>query len=137
MADKVRRIVYYYTSVPDTPGEACRVLGILKEAGINLLAFTAFPAEASRSQVDLIPEDPAALVAVCRKAGVPLSDGKAGFLIDGADRAGAVAESLLRLADAGINVTAVDAVCAGAGRYGALLWVKPASVEAAARALGA
>src|SRR5712691_10478272 len=29
------------------------------------------------------------------------------------------------LAEAKINVTAIDAVCAGAGRYGAILWVAP------------
>jgi len=48
-----------------------------------------------------------------------------------------VAEVLKRLADAKINVTALDAVCTGGGRYGAILWVKPASFEAAAKALGA
>ena len=40
------------------------------------------------------------------------------------------------LADAKINVTAVDAVCAGQGRYGALLWVKAPDVRKAAKALG-
>lgn len=136
MGDRVRRVDYYYTSVPDTPGEAYRVLGILKEAGINLLAFSAFPAEPSRSQVDFIPEESAPFLSACRKSGISLSDRKEAFLIDGAERPGAVSESLLLLADAGVNVTAVDAVCAGAGRYGALLWVKPAAMEAAARALG-
>ena len=41
------------------------------------------------------------------------------------------------LGDAKINVTAVDAVCAGAGRYGAILWVAPRDVTRAAKALGA
>jgi hypothetical protein len=36
-----------------------------------------------------------------------------------------------------INVTAVDAVTAGAGRFGAILWVKQSDVNRAARALGA
>ena len=34
-----------------------------------------------------------------------------------------IGEMLAKLAAARINVTAVDAVCAGAGRYGAILWV--------------
>jgi hypothetical protein len=42
-----------------------------------------------------------------------------------------------KLADAGINITAIDAVAAGGGRYGAILWVKPAEVRKAAKALGA
>ena len=41
------------------------------------------------------------------------------------------------LADVGINVTAIDAVGAGAGRYGAILWVKPRDVNKAAKTLGA
>jgi hypothetical protein len=48
-----------------------------------------------------------------------------------------VAEIMGRLAAAKINVTAIDAVCAGAGRYGAILWVKPPDVARAAKALGA
>ena len=42
-----------------------------------------------------------------------------------------------KLADAKINVTAVDAACAGAGRFGAILWVEPRDVTRAARLLGA
>ena len=45
--------------------------------------------------------------------------------------------NLARLADARINVTAVDAVTAGAGRYGVILWVKPRDYARAARALRA
>ena len=43
MADQVRRVDYFYVEVPDKPGEGARVLSALKEAGINLLNFTAFP----------------------------------------------------------------------------------------------
>lgn len=62
---------------------------------------------------------------------------KTGFLIQGEDRPGAVAELIAKLAEAKINVTAYDAVAAGEGRYGALLWVKPQDVQKAARVLGA
>jgi hypothetical protein len=34
-------------------------------------------------------------------------------------------------------VTAIDAVCAGGGRYGAILWVAPRDVSKAAKLLGA
>jgi predicted amino acid-binding ACT domain protein len=62
---------------------------------------------------------------------------KSVFLVSGEDRPGAVAEIMGRLAAAKINVTAIDAVCAEAGRYGAILWVKPPDVARAAKALGA
>ncbi len=62
---------------------------------------------------------------------------KFGFLIQGNDRKGAVAQLLGTLADKKINVTAIDAVSAGAGRYAAILWVKSKDVNKAAKALGA
>ncbi|MBI2561772.1 MAG: hypothetical protein HYW08_05100 [candidate division NC10 bacterium] len=43
---------------------------------------------------------------------------------------------MARLGAAKINVTAVDAVCAGADRYGVILWVKPRDVKRAAKAIG-
>ena len=52
-------------------------------------------------------------------------------------RVGAVHRHLKRLADARINVTAADAVTAGKGRFGMILWVKAKDYGRAARALGA
>jgi hypothetical protein len=48
-----------------------------------------------------------------------------------------VHRELRKLARAGVNVTAVDAVTAGRGRFGMILWVKPRDQVKAARALGA
>ena len=59
------------------------------------------------------------------------------FLIAGDDRVGAVADAVQKLAEAGINVTAVDAACAGGGRYGGILWVAARDVARASRLLGA
>ena len=47
----------------------------------------------------------------------------------------ACAGFLGKLAAKKINVTAVDAVSAGAGRYGAILWVKARDVNRAAKTL--
>ncbi len=43
MADTIRQVDYYYATVPDKPGEGARVAGVLRDAGVNLLAFHAFP----------------------------------------------------------------------------------------------
>jgi predicted amino acid-binding ACT domain protein len=61
---------------------------------------------------------------------------KFGFLVQGDDRKGAVAGLLKILADKKINVTAVDAASAGAGRYAAILWVEPKDVNKTAKVLG-
>lgn len=137
MADTIRRMNYYYTTVADKPGEGARILGALRDAGVNLLAFSAFPEGARKSQLDFIPEDAAAFTKAAKRAGVKLSARKSGFLIQGDDRPGAIAGIAGKLAAAKINVTALDAVCAGAGRYGALLWVKAKDVRRAAKVLGA
>lgn len=136
MADEIRRVDYYYVTVPDKPGEGARILAALHEAGVNLLAFSGFPAGARKSQLDFIPEDTAAFTKAARKAGLKLSSKKSGFLVQGEDRPGAVAEIMGKLGAAGINVTAIQAVCAGAGRYGAILWVKAPDLRKAAKALG-
>jgi hypothetical protein len=136
MADTVKQVQYFYTEVSDKPGEGARLLGMLTEAGVGLLAFSGFP-HGRQAQVDFIPADPAALRAVARKAKLKLVGPKTGFLIRGEDRVGALAELMAKLAEAKINVTACDAVAAGAGQYGAILWVKPGDVQKAARMLGA
>lgn len=135
MTETIRRIDYFYIVTPNRPGEAARALATLKNARINLLAFSGFP-KGRRAQLDFIPADPAAFAKVAKKAGWKLSARKSGFLIQGEDRVGALANLLRRLADAKINVTAVDAVCGGMERYGAILWVKPPALKRAAKALG-
>jgi predicted amino acid-binding ACT domain protein len=135
MADTIRRVDYYYITVPDRPGEGARVLAVLKKARINLLAFSGFP-KGRQAQLDLIPQKPAAFLEVARMAKWKLSPRKTGFLVQGRDRVGACADFLGKLAAAKINVTAVDAVSAGAGRYGAIFWVKARDVTRAAKALG-
>jgi hypothetical protein len=137
MPDTVRRVEYFYAIVSDKPGEAARILTTLSRAGVNLTGFSGFPHGARRSQLDFIPEDPAAFTRAAKQAGLKLSKKKVGFLIQGDDHSGAMADVAAKLAGGGINVTAVDAVCAGAGRYGALLWVKAPDLRRAAKLLGA
>jgi hypothetical protein len=135
MAETIRQVDYYYTETPDKPGEGCRILDGFKAAGVNLLAFSGFP-KGRRAQLDFIPENPAAFLQAARQAKLKLSLRKSGVLIQGDDRVGVLCELLAKLAAAKINVTAVDAVCAGEGRFGAILWVKPADRKRTAKALG-
>jgi len=135
MADTISLVDYFYIETADKPGEAARALSQLKEAGVNLLAFSGFP-KGKRSQLDFIPADPGAFRAVAKTAKWKVKGPKKGFLIQGDDRIGALAELLQRLAAAKINITATDAVCAGAGRYGVILWVKSRDVKRAGKAFG-
>jgi hypothetical protein len=135
MSEAIRLADYFYTECPDRPGEAARALAQLKDAGVNLLAFSAFPV-GRRSQLDFVPEDPAAFRAVAKKARWKLTGPKKVFLIAADDRVGAVADLAAKLAAVKINITATQAAVAGAGRFGALLWVAPRDVKRAAQAFG-
>lgn len=136
MADTIRRVEYFKVAVPNRAGEGARALAALKEAGVNLLAFSGFP-RGRGAQLDFVPTDAVAFRQAARRAKWKVEGPKRAFLVAGEDRPGAVADLLARLAEAGINVTAIDATCAGEGRYGAILWVAPRDVTRAARALGA
>ena len=135
MSDTIQVVDYFYTQAPDKPGEGCRALEVLKNAGVNLLAFSGFPV-GRKSQLDFIPVDSAAFVAAAKRAKIKVSRKKSGFLLQGDDRVGAVCDTLGKLAAAKINVTAIDAVSAGMGRYGAIFWVKAKDQKRAAKALG-
>ena len=136
MADTIRTAQYFKTETPDKPGEFARALTFLREAGVNLLAFAGFP-RGRRDQLDFVPSDPGAFKAAAKVAKWKIKGPKTCFLVEGDDRPGALTDLLKRLAEARINVTAIDAVCAGAGRYGALFWVKPRDVKKVAKVLGA
>ncbi len=136
MASTVRRVEYFYVAAPNRPGVAAELLAQVQKAGLNLLAFSGFP-QGRGAQIDFVPEDPKAFRAFARQAKWPLVGPKRAFVIGGDDKPGALGRLLARLAEAKINVIAVDAAAAGKGRFGAILWVKPEDVRAAGRVLGA
>ncbi len=135
MADTIRQVEYFYVQVPHKAGEGAKALRTLKDAGVNLLAFSGFPA-GRRAQLDFIPADAAAFKSAAKASKWKVVGPKRGFLIQGDDRVGAIADVVGKLADAKINVTAIDAVSVD-GRYGALCWVAPRDAKKAARILGA
>jgi hypothetical protein len=128
MAETIRLIEYFYITASNKPGEGARALMTLKEAGVDLLAFSGFP-QGRRAQLDFVPADPAAFRQAAKQARWKVVGPKRAFLVQGEDRVGAVADVLERVATAKINVTAVDAVSAEGGRYGAILWVAPKDVK--------
>jgi hypothetical protein len=136
MADTIRKVTYFALEVSNKPGEGARVLGALANAGVNLLAFSGFPS-GRKAQLDFIPEDVAVFKNAVKAVKIKTRPQKFGFLVQGDDRKGAVADLLKMMAGKKINVTAIDAVSAGAERYAAIFWVAPKDVNKAAKALGA
>ena len=135
MAETIRRVEYFYMMVPNKPGEGAGALRVLKEAGVNLHAFSGFPV-GRRARLDFVPADLSAFKHAAKAAKWKLVGPKRGFLVQGDDRIGAVADLTGRLGDAKINVVAIDAICAN-GQYGAFVWIEPRNFKKAADALGA
>ncbi len=136
MAISIRKTAYFSMKTPNRAGQGARLLGTLAAHGVNLLAFTGFP-NAGGAQVDFIPQDVSRFTSAARKLGMKVSKRKTVFLVQGTDKAGACAAVCSKLAKAGINMVAMDAVTAGKGRFGAIFWVKRHDVARASRVLRA
>ena len=137
MADRVRKVNYCYTKVSSRAGQGAKLLDEIKKADIDMLAFSGFPAGGGKSQLDFVTNDMTALRRLAREKGWRLSKNKKGFLVQGPNTLGAVNRHVQKLADKKINITAADAISAGKGRYGMILWVKPKDYARAARLLKA
>lgn len=136
MAQRIRRVDYFHTTVPDQPGEAFRFLSALGEAGINLLAFTAVPVGILRTQLTIFPEDAARLEAQSARLGVKMDGPYGALLVQGEDAPGALVDVHQRLYEADVNVYASTGVADSKGEYGYVIYVRPEEVDQAARALG-
>jgi hypothetical protein len=137
MAETIRQVEHYSASVANKVGEGARVFGALRSAGINLIAMWGYTRNTGKATIEFIPENGAAFVGAAKGAKLRLSKKQTAFHVEGDDRPGAIADLLAKLAAAKINVGAVQAVCAGGGRYGAVIFLPQAAVGKAAKVLGA
>jgi hypothetical protein len=136
MANKIRRVAYYNTTVHDRPGEAYQLLSSLADLGINLLAFTSIPIGPDQTQLTLFPEDGSKLATEAKKAKLPLIGPNHAILVTGDDELGALSDVHNTLYKAKVNVYASSGVGDGEGGYGYLIYVRPEDFERAAKALG-
>jgi hypothetical protein len=136
MAQTLRKIAYFTAEVPQTAGQGLRVLMALRDAGVELLAFSGFPS-GRKAQLDFVPANAARFRAVARRIKLRVSSRKVAFLLEGDDKTGALIGVLSKLAKARINVTALEAVVAGKRRFGAIFWVKPKNIAKTAKLLRA
>ena len=97
MKDQVYRVEYFAITVDDQPGIGADLGRRLNEAGVNLLALSAFPLTAGKTQVDIVPEHPEPFLRAAKTMKLTLGGPKVAFLIQGTDRPGAMGEVLGRL----------------------------------------
>jgi uncharacterized protein len=132
----IRKVVYFSMKVPNRPGSGLAMLKQIAKDKQSLLAFTGFP-DGGKAQVDFVPARPTQFAQAARKHGIKVGPRKTAFLVQGQDRVGALTRILDTLAQARINMTAMDAVTAGGKRFGAIFWVRPKDVGRASRLLRA
>ncbi len=132
MSHTIRQVTAAVVQVSDEVGVLHRVLCVLRDAGVNMLAI----ASQRRQGMALmaIPEDMMAVRDLAGQRGVHMQTRQV-FLIEGDDRVGALCDITKSLADAGISIEDVAALSASR-RYAAVLTFADADLEAAAKALG-
>ncbi len=136
MADTVARMDHYSVVVANQVGEGARVLEALRKEGVNLIGFWGYPIGEGSSQLELATTNVEGLKKAVKAAKLKLSKKQTAFHVTGKDRPGALGAVMTKLAQAGINVHAVQAAVAAAGKFGAFIYVAPEDVRKASKALG-
>ena len=117
------------------PMEAYKLLSLLAEVGVNLLAFTAIPHGPMRTELTLFPESTSQLESAAAKAGLAMDGPHHALLAQGDDELGALAGVHERIYEAGVNVASASGVTDGGGSYGYVIYVRPEEFDKVAAAL--
>lgn len=136
MLTRILRVDYFYTMMPDQPGEAYRMLSDLAKMQVNLLAFTAIPVGPSQTQMAIFPEDDAQLKRAAEGARLALDGPHPAILVQSDGELADLANIHEQLYQANVNVYAATGVTAGRGSFGYIVYVRPEEYEKAAGALG-
>lgn len=129
------KLEYYSLDLSNKPGKGAQILKAFQEAGVNFTGIWGYPVGKRKARIDLVAEDAAVLKKVAKQLKIELGKKQTAFHITGEDHPGAVAEVLAKLAAKGINVRAVQALCAGNDRFGAMVQVDQDDVKKASKAL--
>jgi hypothetical protein len=123
----VTRRTYFVIATEDRPGQLARFSKQMSEHEINLAAVWSFGTGRGNAEIIAIPLDPLVFRKTAREAGWIVREGSC-FHLTGEDRAGALADTLDRIAQEGINLYAVDAMGLE-GRYSAYVWCSEEDFE--------
>ncbi|MFY9269292.1 MAG: hypothetical protein WAO55_06035 [Candidatus Manganitrophaceae bacterium] len=123
----ITRATYFVIATEDRPGQLARFSKSMSEHEINLAGVWSFGTGRGNAEIIAIPRDPHAFKEAVREANWKIREGSC-FHLTGEDRAGALADTLDRIAQEGINLHAVDAM-GFEKRYSAYVWCDEQDVE--------
>jgi hypothetical protein len=135
MAFHVKRVEYYNTIVEGHVGQGAKLLALVAEAGVSLLAFKAVPLDPTRTRFTLFPDDSSKMTGGAKKAGLEFEGPYAALLVEGDDESGACADVYEKLSQANIHVDESSGIADIKDGYGILLYVKHEDCEKAVAAL--
>jgi hypothetical protein len=135
MADEIRRVQHYAIDLENATGAGAHVLALLRDGDVNLIAVWGYSTGSGKARLELIPDDGDGFAAAAKAAGLAVAGPETAFFISGDDRRGALAGVTDRLAHAGVDIVAAQAVSDGRGRFGAVIFVAAADLQKAATAL--
>jgi predicted amino acid-binding ACT domain protein len=130
-----RRVTCFSLSVQHRPGVVAGLARALKQNDVDLTALWGFGMGPGQAQIICQPTDPAKFRKVASAAGWSVTEGVA-FEIAGEDQVGALVDMLDRVAGAGLNLEAINAV-AVAGQYGGCVWAQKGQETKLEKILGA
>ena len=123
----ITRATYFEIATEDRPGQLARFAKQMSEFEINLAGVWSFGTGRGNAEIIAIPRVPSAFKKAVKDSGWVVREGSC-FHLEGEDRSGALADTLDRIAQEGINLHAVDAMGFGV-RYSAYVWCDEKDVE--------
>ncbi|HEY3398966.1 MAG TPA: hypothetical protein VGM19_15060 [Armatimonadota bacterium] len=136
MSHHVQEQTAFLLQIDDRPGALGKVTGDLRGHALNLRALWAWSEDEGQTAVLFIPDRPEAVSACecdtcCAAEPLPV------LWVSLTDRVGALDECLAQIADAKINIKALQALAENGQAAAVLQFADHATLQAAAQALGA
>ncbi len=114
-------------NLPDRPGELARLASMLREADVSLVGLWGYGPGQDKARFYCVPERAEQFRNFARSAGFDVTEGTT-FYLTGVDRPGALVEWLDKIAGAGINLQAIEAVGIHV-EFGCFIWAIPDDQE--------
>lgn len=132
---EIKRVKYFFTLVQDRPGEVAQMANDITDAGVDLAALWGFGLGEGKAQIFFVPKDSINFKELMDKTGWQVKEGTC-FRLTTEDKVGVLVELLDKIAKAGINLQAMDAIGVS-GQVGCYLWCPEKEVEKLGQLLNA
>jgi hypothetical protein len=135
MVLNITKVNFYTVTVQGQITEASKLLTIIAEAGVDLLAYNAIPINTSQTKLTLFPIDSSKMIIGVKKANVIMEGPYSAIIITGNEKPGELAEIYRKLSKASIPVEESSGIAHINGGYGVVLYLQKEDCDRAEMAL--